>query len=133
MLTPLPDLLLAQHVYTATDIVLIIGALGTLITSAIAAWKASTSNRLSSEQMHKTDSQHDVNQGKLNRIEASTNGVILELKTKVDAQTVLIDELRLQNAKLESRLGERRSSDSSVPQRSPVTDIRIIDERKPDR
>jgi hypothetical protein len=68
--------------FSATDIVLIIGAMSVAITSIISAFKVSTKLDIAST---KRDTNQAVNASKLEEIHTSTNGNLSRLMVKIEA------------------------------------------------
>jgi len=82
---------------TATDIVLIIGAIGLLLTNTIAAFAALKSKNTALETSSKVDIHQEANSQKLDDIKISANGnmsrmiekvELLEKKSIVDTESV---------------------------------------------
>lgn len=68
--------------YSATDVVLIIGAISLAVTSIISTWR--TSAKLDANRLI-NDKNQEANVKKLEEIHSSTNGNLSELKVKIDA------------------------------------------------
>lgn len=86
-----------EHGYSATDIVLIIGAIGTLLTSTIAAWKANkSSNKLNvvNDKMSVVQDSQVTTTNKLNDIHDQVNGNLDAAKKQAEYHAQLVEKLR---------------------------------------
>lgn len=86
-----------EHGYSATDIVLIIGAIGTLLTSTIAAWKSNkSSNKLNAvnDKINVVQDSQVTTTNKLNDIHDQVNGNLDAAKQQADYHAKLVEQLK---------------------------------------
>lgn len=114
--------------YSATDIVIIITAIGTAVTSAIAAWKSTkVDNKMdaSKEELGRVSNIADVNFSKLLTIDTSINGSLKKNKHECDMlqrlnqefiaqlEPDVVDKIRKKVNKEMAEIGGRRSTDEA--------------------